>query len=277
MHDLDESRPLRHAMHIDVSVGSAANAYPFEAAVRRSRRKASVPASPTEQKRVTVPGLVRPHHSARRAQGGDSLPVGRVDQGVRWVVRVHLREGVGDDERGDRGEVEPELRPSLLFRAEGGDICIRFEPTGIDHRCRAARRENDNVRAVQGITGGRRGVARYAVQMLRPLGERCSPSGIAGEDPHLTKVADSGECPQLSEAWVPAPMMAATVAAGGAKASAATAPMAPVRRGPSSLPTAMALISPRRRRGRRRAGSRGRPRPCRRSGSRTRTREVARW
>src|ERR1039458_10794401 len=40
-------------------------------------------------------------------------------------------------------------------------------------------------------------------------------------------------------AWVPVPMMAATVAVGEANASAATVPIAPVRRGPSSFPTAI--------------------------------------
>ncbi len=45
-------------------------------------------------------------------------------------------------------------------------------------------------------------------------------------------------------AWVLVPMMAATVAVGEAKASTATAPMAPVCRGPSSLPKPMARTSP---------------------------------
>ena len=45
-------------------------------------------------------------------------------------------------------------------------------------------------------------------------------------------------------AWVPEPMTATTPASGAPSASAATAPMAPVRLGPSSFPMATARTRP---------------------------------
>src|SRR5262249_39781567 len=190
---------------------------------------------------------------ADRAQGDEPFPVRRPGQDVRRVVCVDLGQGVGDQQRSGGRQIQPELRAGPLLATPAG-------PRGWGPR--GATWPPGRTQEAP-IPGAGLLVARTPIWAPPPAALASAPAWQAPPASGRTRSANAARRAGSREytrtspssrttpsahtwvyAWTPVPMTATVPAPGGARASAATAPIAPTRRGPRSLPMATARPGP---------------------------------
>lgn len=166
------------------------------------------------------------------------------DEDVRRNLGRDLSDRVGEGQVAGRHQLGTELGPADLLGTDGCDVAARRQPGRVNHGRGAVGCEHHHVGAGGCLFGVRRrlrrqveiGCARSAKAFLR--------SALREDTRTSNRSRTAAIAQSCAAAWTPVPMTAKERASERANVSAATPPMAPTRRGPSSFPTAIARTLP---------------------------------